>query len=272
MKVQSFIASSAASLTYIAQQTVAWAARTVIILQANPATVVITCIALVALGTAAYVFSRLRASEKSLKDQIDQINASQTTLQTLMENLNRPQQVANENKAHANDTALNQLISPDITALKEKCKTLSKESEDLENAQKVFKESESSILVNHGKLIEASSKKLQELEQNLGVKNTELSHKCFTLSEQVTSLTKIQETQKHKTNTLNKKVLAIKEDHNNLNEKFESLSKNCNEFSERTKILDAKVKLQSDDLLLKNKDLKAEFEKGLKVERQLLQK
>ncbi len=278
MKVQSFLASSGASLAYIAQQTVAWAAHTVFILQANPATVVITCIALVALGTAAYVFSRLHISEKNLNDLNDKMSESQKVIQAYMERANHPQQVVQDDEASANNAEFNQLhlqsISQEITSLKEKCNALSKDKDDLQEDQKAFKDSldkVSSILVSLGKVNETSSKKYQDSAQSVTQKNEELSIEINRLSEQIISSTRDQETQKEMTKTVNKRVIDLKDiDIKSLKEKFESLSTICRGFLERLNNLD-QAQLQANDLLLKNRDLTTEFEKELKKERQLVE-
>ncbi len=163
MKVQSFLASSAASLPYIAQQTVEWAARTFFILQANPATVVITCIALVALGTAAYVFSRLRASEKNLKalnEKLDNISTGIPVSGT-----------ENENTA----TTLERIKLKDrIKTIEENIKELTKivPMEEKLNTLQQNQKSTSEILIRTDRSIEVLEESEKTIKKSLDSQNS----------------------------------------------------------------------------------------------------
>lgn len=85
MKVLGFLEAAAAPITFIAHQAAAWGSHTFVVLAANPATVVITCIALAAIGTMAYMYKararEWKAQQAAFQKQLETANALQKTMQ-----------------------------------------------------------------------------------------------------------------------------------------------------------------------------------------------
>lgn len=161
MKVQSFF-SSASALTSIANQVVAWGSRIVTALSTNPATTLIGCIALAALGTAAHIFNRCKASEEksaALEEKMNALNGRVTTLSSVSGERNEPSantlttgekvevQLANKQIANLKDQVIK--LEKNIGELEGKLGTEAKEIETYKEIQdkmyKLFEENVTNV-------------------------------------------------------------------------------------------------------------------------------
>ncbi len=96
MRLLGLIDLTSASMTFVADKVVVWGARTFVLMQSNPFTFAISCVALVAIGTAVYIFRRLKASESTVQFLFNKIRTSEDKLEFLVLKIHQLEQVTEQ--------------------------------------------------------------------------------------------------------------------------------------------------------------------------------
>ncbi len=89
--MRTVIASLAQSVpvAFISNQCLVWGARAIVLIQSNPFTFAITCVALAAIGTVFFIFRRMRSSEITIQILSQKVDISEAKLGSLLSKISQ---------------------------------------------------------------------------------------------------------------------------------------------------------------------------------------